>query len=199
MTRRYLFVLSFLLTLSNHVYSQEVRNLKESQEMMKMDEGVEYMNKGQFAVADEIFKEVLKNVEVVPADLCFYFGKNSYHLDRFSQSMDWLNKYIELKGTSGRFFDQAVEYMQLAETDLKASKGDETSNPLTDSRTPRKNNTLDCEQNPYVVCPVCQGEGVNVLKGALGSSVYKPCKHCDENGRMKCEDYKLYLRGKLNP
>lgn len=199
MMLRYYLTVSLLLLVSMWAFGQEVRNLKESQLMMKMDEGVEYMNKGQFALADDLFKDVLKNVEMIPADLCFYFGKNSYHLERFSQSMDWLNKYIELKGTSGRFFDQAVEYMQLAEADLKASRGEMNVEQLTDSRPSRTTNMLDCEQYPYVVCPVCQGEGIIIQRGALGSSVYKPCQHCDESGKMNCEDYKLYLKGKLNP
>lgn len=196
---RYLFVLGLVLVMGSHALAQEVRSLQESRLMMKMDEGVEYMNNGQFALANDLFKDVLRNVEVVPADLCFYFGKNSYHLDRFSQGIDWLNKYIELKGTSGRFFDQAVEYIRLAEADLQAKRGKDADQPITDSRPARKSNTPDCEKIPFVVCPVCQGEGIIIERGVLGASVYRPCTHCDESGKMKCEDYKFYLRGKRNP
>jgi len=192
---RFLIIL-FAVSSGLHLSAQEVRNLQESRQMMQMDEAVAYMNKGQFALADDLFKEVLKNVEIVPADLCFYFGKNSYHLNQYSQSIDWLNKYIELKGTSGRFFDQAVEYIQLAESDLKDSPENER---LSDSRPVRKSPSLDCEQYPFVVCPVCQGEGVIVEQGPLGSSVYKACQSCEEKGKMACEDYNLYIRGKLNP
>ena len=195
MMLRYLLVLSLLLLMVFPTFSQQTRSLKESQQMMQMDEGVEYMNNGQFALADDTFKEVLKNVEVVPADLCFYFGKNSYHLENFSQSIDWLNKYIELKGTSGRFFDQAVEYLQLAETEFKGSD----NNRVSELRSNRQQNKLDCDQYPFVVCPVCKGEGVIIQNGALGSSVYKPCQYCDESGKMKCDNYKLYLRGAFNP
>lgn len=180
--------------------AQEFRNLSESQQMMRMDEGVEYMNTGKFALADDIFREVLKNVEVVPADLCFYFGKNSYHLDKYKQSVDWLNKYIELKGTSGRFFDQAVEYIQLAEADMQESVRNTPPPARAEgSKTEKSRANLDCTQVPFVVCPLCRGEGVIIQNGVLGSSVYKPCTHCNETGRMNCEDYKLYLKGKFIP
>ncbi len=187
-----------LLTLT-HVQAQTVRNLSESQQMMRMDEGVEYMNTGKFALADDIFREVLRNVEVVPADLCFYFGKNSYHLSKFSQSIDWLNKYIEIKGTSGRFFDQAVEYKQLAEADMKMNTDKEVTVPSSD-RTPERSRTVvNCTETPFIMCPVCKGEGVVIQGGVLGSTIYKPCKHCKESGRMTCKNYKLYVKGELIP
>ena len=196
--RKITIVLIILLSVT-FANGQNYRNLNESQQVMRMDEGVEYMNTGKFALADDIFREVLKEVEVVPADLCFFFGKNSYHLDKFKQSIDWLNKYIELKGTSGRFFDQAVEYIQLAEADMKASPDEVASSNSTEKLPDRGRSTIDCASIPFVVCPVCQGEGVIIQSGALGSTIYKPCLHCKESGKMSCEDYKLYLRGKFTP
>ena len=191
-------ILIIMLTVA-HVKAQTVRNLSESQQMMRMDEGVEYMNTGKFALADDIFREVLRNVEVVPADLCFYFGKNSYHLNKFSQSIDWLNKYIEIKGTSGRFFDQAVEYKQLAEADMKMDTEDEIKGSYSDQVPQRSRLVINCAQTPFIVCPVCKGEGIVIQGGALGSTIYKPCKHCEESGRMTCENYKLYVKGELIP
>lgn len=191
-------ILIILLTVA-HVKAQTVRNLSESQQMMRMDEGVEYMNTGKFALADDIFREVLRNVEVVPADLCFYFGKNSYHLNKFSQSIDWLNKYIEIKGTSGRFFDQAVEYKQLAEADIKMDTENEAIVSDSDQVPQRSQIVINCAQTPFIVCPVCKGEGIVIQGGALGSTIYKPCEHCKESGRMTCENYKLYVKGELIP
>ena len=76
----------------------------ENEHLRTMDQGVELMSQGKFAKADTYFLRVLEQVNTVPADLCFYFGKNSYHLQKYKQSIDWLNKYMELKGTTGRFF-----------------------------------------------------------------------------------------------
>ena len=167
-----------------------------AESLRDMDQGVELMNQGQFAKADTYFMRVLESVEVVPADLCFFFGKNSYHLNKYKQSIDWLNKYMELKGTRGRFFDQASEYLQLAKADYtNASKTSESI--MTQRKARPKPQTIDCEQYPYVKCPVCNGDGVVIEPGRLGSLVYRSCPYSDESGRMKCEDYREYLQGNL--
>lgn len=184
------FVFSFFQLLA-----QDIRNLNESQQMMKMDEGVEFMNQGNFEKAEELFREVLLEVEVVPADLCFYFGKNSYQLNKYSQSIDWLNKYIELKGTSGRFFDAAVEYLKLAEEDYKSDS--QIASQTKNTALKKKKELVDCQEAPFVVCPVCEGDGVIIERGSLGTSIYKACHYCKETGRMSCENYKRYMAGDL--
>ena len=161
-----------------------------------MDQGVELMNQGKFAKADTYFLRVLGGVRVVPADLCFYFGRNSYHLQKYKQSIDWLNKYMELKGTKGRFSDQALEYLELAKADY-ASQPTPQSAAVTENKAKAKPRSIDCAEHPYVRCPVCQGEGVIVEAGKLGSQVYKTCPYSDDSGRMMCEDYQRYLRGEL--
>ncbi len=182
------------------VTAQQVLNLGQSQQIIKMDEGVEYMNQGKFEQAEEVFREVLLDVEVVPADLCFYFGKNSYHLDNMTQSIDWLNKYIELKGTSGRFFDQAVEYLKLAEESYTKKNLSSTDANKTEKKVqPKKREFINCDQTPFVVCPACDGDGVLIEQGSLGTSVYKACYYCKETGRLSCENYKLYVIGKFIP
>ncbi|MEK6481090.1 hypothetical protein WJR50_26345 [Catalinimonas sp. 4WD22] len=191
---KFIYISALLLSVHFQAIAQQVLDLNQSQQMMKMDEGVEFMNQGNFEKAEELFREVLLNVEVVPADLCFYFGKNSYHLDKMSQSIDWLNKYIELKGTSGRFFDAAVEYLKLAEEEQQTLQNT-ASKTQTNKQSPKKE-FINCQQTPFVVCPVCSGDGVTIERGSLGTSVYKACPYCKETGKMSCEDYKLYVTGK---
>lgn len=189
----------FMLGALSALSAQELPvDIERTQQLRVMDQGVELMNQGKFTDADDFFLRVLESVEVVPADLCFYFGKNSYHLQKYKQSIDWLNKYMELKGTTGRFFDQAAEYLKLAKADHKALSED---SPPAITQRPRsaKPAVVDCGENPYVRCPVCQGEGVIVKPGKLGSLVYKTCPYSDESGRMTCPDYQKYLRGELRP
>ncbi|MFP4093425.1 MAG: hypothetical protein ACLFUB_03000 [Cyclobacteriaceae bacterium] len=180
--------------------AQTTLNLKQNEQIMKMDEGVELMNKGDFVAADQYFREALQNLEVVPAELCFYFGKNSYHLEKYSQSIKWLNKYIELKGTSGVYFDQAAEYLTMAEEDRQDSQPQETGEQLSrKNKSNRQREILNCEEVPFVVCPSCRGEGIMVERGPLGAALYKKCPYCAETGRLSCENYKLYIRGELQP
>ena len=171
-------------------------SVMNGEDLQEMDRGVELMNQGEFARANSHFMRVLANVSVVPADLCFYFGKNSYHLQKYQQSKDWLTKYMELKGTAGRFFDQAAEYLKLAQADEAAT----TAEPSAVAEAPAKPKavTVDCGEVPYVRCPVCDGRGVIIKPGKLGTLMYQTCPYSDESGRMSCADYKKYLRGELS-
>ena len=178
------------------VQAQEEATVMNGEDLQEMDRGVELMNQGEFVRANSHFMRVLANVSVVPADLCFYFGKNSYHLQKYQQSKDWLTKYMELKGTTGRFFDQAAEYLKLAQADQES---DTPEAPAVSSAPAKpKPVTIDCNQTPYVRCPVCGGRGVIAKPGKLGTLVYQTCPYSDESGRMSCTDYKKYLRGELS-
>jgi len=190
---RSLLVFFLLLLISTLAVSQDYENPEYRALMVKMEEGVTLMNQGDYNSADFYFQKVLEDIEVVPAELCFYFGKNSYHLEKYKQSIDWLNKYIELKGTRGQFFDQAKEYLALAETDFLAQQRKPSKPSIMKSKAQPQQ--IDCESVPFVLCPVCQGSGVLIERGSLGNAVYRTCPYSDEQGRMPCSNYEKYLRG----
>lgn len=176
--------------------TQEEVLVMNGEDLQEMDRGVELMNQGEFARANSHFMRVLANVSVVPADLCFYFGKNSYHLQKYQQSKDWLTKYVALKGTTGQFFDQATEYLKLAQADAQANIPEAAE--AIEARTKPKPVTVDCSATPYVRCPVCGGRGVIIKPGKLGTVMYQTCPYSDDSGRMTCLDYQKYLRGELS-
>jgi tetratricopeptide (TPR) repeat protein len=158
-----------------------------------MEEGVNNMNAGNYEEADNCFKKVLRNLEVLPAEICFYFGKNSYYLSQFKQSINWLNKYIELKGTTGRFFEECVEMLEKSqqsynlEQEINRQKIIEEFNSET---------AFDCKGQEYFMCPICRSEGVLIKPGKL-STLYQTCPACEGLGRLSCEKYKKYLKGEL--
>src|SRR5687768_4537627 len=85
---------------------------KRSDLLRQMDSGVYHMDNEQYALADEKFRYVMDHARSVPSDLTFYFGKNSYYLKKYRQSIDWINKYIQLKGTSGQHYEEALDYLK---------------------------------------------------------------------------------------
>lgn len=168
---------------------------KHAELMRLMDQGIELMDNEQYEEANVKFKEVLKSSKVVPTDLCFYFGKNSFHMGKYRQSIDWLNKYLELKGTKGRYYEECVEYLEKSNEaflTLREEEKKEVHNILT------ANYDIDCGPSGKVVCPVCKGKGVIITKGAFGDS-YKACPYSDDHGNLTCEEYNKLLRGELEP
>ena len=99
----------------NEEYVRQAEQYKRSMLLRVLDSGVQFMESGNYFVADQKFQYVLKNTKSVPSDLTFYFGKNSYHLERYQQSIDWLNKYIQLKGTNGQFSEEALQLLKKSE------------------------------------------------------------------------------------
>lgn len=166
-----------------------------SEIMRVMDQGVALMNNEQYKAAETKFKYVLEASKVVPTDLCFYFGKNSFYLGKYQQSIDWLNKYLELRGTTGQFSEECTDYLERSNKAFLAERQDErkeAKNILT------SNYEIDCGPSGKVVCPVCEGKGVIITKGAFNDT-YKSCPYSDEHGNLTCDEYNKLLRGVLEP
>lgn len=181
------------------VWAQQ-EEYERGQQLKYLDLGIKQYESGKYEEADGSFRQVLESVKVLPAEICFYFGANSFYLEKYKQSINWLNKYIALKGTSGRYFEESTKYLKIAEERyLVASveKGSEVFEPgeEIDYRVMPK---VDCGPTGLVVCPVCKGQTVIIKNGSLGLK-YKTCPYCDDHGNLSCDEYNMLLQGDLKP
>src|SRR6185503_5385441 len=126
--------------------------------------------------------------------LTYYFGKNSYHIGKYKQSVDWLTKYIQLKGTSGQFSTEAAEWLKKAEHALVDERKSESENA---AQVLSRDYVIDCGPSGKVMCPVCSGSTVVVKKNYLQGESYKTCPYCHQQGFLSCAEYNLLLRGQL--
>lgn len=179
------------------IREREIQRQAERQRAisMKLDSAVVSMNEGDYEEAEFKFMEVLKSVRSVPSDLTFYFGKNSYYLGKYKQSIDWLNKYIQLKGTSGQFSQEAMSIKQQSETALLKEKENEAKQA---SQVLAQDYDIDCGPTGKVTCPVCNGTTVIIKKGYI-SNTYKTCAYCHLKGVLTCAEYNQLLKGELKP
>ena len=169
---------------------------KNAQIMRTMDQGIDLMNEGDYDLANDKFKDVLAKAKVVPSDLTFYFGKNSFYMGKYKQSIDWLNKYLQLKGTAGRYYEECTDLLLKSEKAYMLVREDERQEAAQSILT--TNYDIDCGPSGKVSCPVCSGTGVIIQKGAFGD-IYKTCPYSDEHGYLTCEEYNQLLRGDLKP
>ncbi len=166
----------------------------ETEYLTMMDEGANLMYEGQYTRADSTFKIVLANLNVLPANLAFYFGRNSFYLEKYKQAINWLNKYIELRGTKGQYFDEAISILEASNTKFATEKEQATAEVLAELT---KDTYLECPHDK-VLCPVCKGSGVLIKGGAFGN-VYQTCPFDGGDGFLTCDEYNLFLRGELQP
>jgi hypothetical protein len=198
--KQLIFILLCSITAS--AIAQDAQQLRAEQEQARraallrtMDEAVIKMDSGLYAEADEKFLYVLNNIRGVPSDLTFYFGKNSFHLNKFKQSVDWLNKYIQLKGTTGQHYKEAVDLLKKAEVEVlneRVREAQKVKDVLS------QNYDIDCGPTGKVICPICKGTTVVIKKGAFGNE-YHTCNYCDKHGLLTCEQYNQLVRGELKP
>lgn len=177
----------------NMEYLRQEEQRRRSEMMRQLDSGVYFMDNGQYQLADIKFQHVLHNVKSVPSDLTFFFGKNSLYLNKYKQSVDWLNKYIQLKGTSGQYHQEAVDLLKRAEAALVKEKSTQSEKA---QQVLSANYDIDCGPSGKVSCPVCKGDHVITKKGAFGDE-YKTCPYCNEHGILTCDEYNKLLRGQL--
>jgi hypothetical protein len=168
---------------------------KRTETLRVLDSAVMNIDHGEYALADKKLVYVLNNIKSVPSDLTFFFGKNSFYLDKYKQSVDWLNKYIQLKGTTGQYYKEAVEILKNAETGLVKERAKDV---VKAEQILSSTYDIDCGPAGKVTCPVCKGTTVIIQKGYL-NDVYKTCGFCDKHGFLSCDEYNQLIRGELQP
>ncbi|MCR9252233.1 MAG: hypothetical protein NXI20_17535 [bacterium] len=187
-SKRILFIL-FIFFWSSNLIAQD----SDPKLQLYIDQGIELMQQEKYAEADEKFTFVLDNLRPLPSNVAFYFGKNSYHLNRYKQSINWLNKYIQLRGVDSQFYREAKKYLELAEQGFLTENETELNEINQDLE-----NDFDCYSQEKMVCPACKGSGVLIKRGAM-EDVYQTCPFSGGDGYLTCKEYNLYMRGKLKP
>jgi hypothetical protein len=190
---------SFAQSEAERLKLQEIEAQKQAdrqrQISMRLDSAIRLSESGAYEEADKKFRSILTSIKSVPSDFTFHFGKNSFFLKKYKQSIDWLNKYIQLKGTSGQFSAQAVDWKTKSEAELLKEKKEQMAQT---AQVLSQDYNIDCGPSGKAVCPVCNGTTVVIKKDYLGSK-YKTCSYCAKQGFLSCEDYNKLLRGELKP
>ncbi len=166
----------------------------EGQLSKQVDYAVDLMEKGEYQQADTEFRSVMSNMETLPSNIAFYFGRNSFHLGKYKQSINWLNKYIQLKGTKGRFYEDAVKYLQFAEEEYLAL----SQKARAQMESELSSGEYDCGGLSKMICPVCHGNGVVIKKGPF-DLIYQTCPYSAGESFLTCEEYNLFMQGLLPP
>jgi hypothetical protein len=176
-------------------YRLQVEQRKRTETLMVLDSAVKDIDEGRYESANTKLVYVLNTIKSVPSDLTFHFGKNSFYLKKYKQSIDWLNKYIQLKGTQGQYSAEAVELLKAAEIEIVKERN---QNAKKVEQILSSTYDIDCGPAGKVICPVCKGTTVIIKKGYL-SNEYKTCQYCDTHGNLTCTEYNLLVRGQLQP
>lgn len=192
--RRSLTIFMLLFCLGKVCSAQQVVAKPLEDPRRYIDTAVNLMNAERYAEADSYFMTALEVINVLSADFCFYFGKNSYYLKNYAQSIDWLNKYLELKGSRGQHSKEVLEILEIAEEAFRQNRSQVSA---VDVKTRFFYlNTINCDNTKTIVCPVCKGDDIITTKDQLGEKFFKRCPY-SHNGVLTCAEFNLLIQGKL--
>ena len=185
-----IFLIFFILFFNNTIYSQNEKTLIN--EIINYTE--DYILKKNYKEADSLLKEFILNSDLVSSEITFLFGKNSFFIKKYKKSINWLNKYIEMKGVNGKNSEEAIKFLELSNTKNVLEKEKNIENVFAELFSYRY---IECPNNKKV-CPVCKGSSVMIRETEI-SKVYKTCPFSDNKGYLTCDEYNLFLRGELKP
>lgn len=187
-------ILLSLLTIlcSIKAYSQ----IRPEDPRLFIDTAIVLMDEQKYLEADGYFMNALNRIDVLSADFCFFFGKNSLFLNKYTQSIDWLNKYLELKGSKGQYSKETLTLLEKAEEGFRQNRGVTSSADINSKFFYL--NTVNCNDDKPIVCPVCKGKGVIITIDLLGEKLFRECPY-STNGVLTCTEYNLLIQGNLKP
>lgn len=193
-----IFLLAFnsLTLLSRSIKNDSLRNTLYHQAIKQVEDS-------SYDEANKKFLKLANMGKVLPDEYCFYFGKSLFNSGHKSQSTAFLHKYLHLQGDSATYYNEAMSI--LASLSVNARKTpQETKDSTISSENPHHQHQHDlrtkdpCENGDQVICPICKGTGVIITKSSFGNT-YQSCPYSNEQGYMKCSQYKEYLKGNLIP
>ncbi|MFY0594332.1 hypothetical protein [Roseivirga sp.] len=184
-------LLAFFLTAS---ISQAQIVERPADPRLNIDSAVVLLAQEQFEEADVYFMKALDAIEVLPADFCFHFGKNSLFLQKYTQSIDWLNKYLELKGSTGQFSKETILLLEQAEKGFRENRGVVSSANVNNKFFYQ--NTVQCNDDKPITCPVCKGDDLIITIDKFGEKLYQVCPY-STNGVLTCTEFNLLIQGNL--
>jgi len=182
------FCVSFIY---NSIYSQNNNKLLIN-EIISVTKN--YILKENYNAADSLLKEFILNSDLVSSEITFLFGKNSFFIKKYKQSINWLNKYIEMNGIKGKNSEEVIKFLELSNTKSVLEKEKNIENVFTELFSYRY---IECPKNKKK-CPVCKGSSVMIRETEI-STIYKTCPFSDNKGYLTCDEYNLFLRGELKP
>ena len=195
--KRIIFI--FIVLVSGNLAAQSPRILPPAQFdadiVALMDKAKAQMAEGDYEGANKTFRKALATKRVLPTSLSYFFAETLYVIHQNQNAKNFIEKYIELAGKGGDYYEKAIRLKVLIENQFEEIKECNYCN-LSGYRYIACDNcqalghTVEvcykCYGNGLTMCPKCIGRGVLIIAQQFGDPVYSSCDMCDSKGYIIC-------------
>ena len=191
-------ILALVLSVSSSAWAQ----VGIPQKIIYDQEVVDLMNKAKaemkaenYEAANKTFRKALATQKILPTDLSYLFAETLYIIHQYQNSLNFVEKYIDLAGQGGNYYDKAIELKDLLNAEFNKIKECQFCN-LSGYRYIECDNChgvgqtsetcYNCKGSGATVCPKCMGEGVYITFNSFSGKQYHSCEICEGKGYSTC-------------
>ena len=160
-----------------------------------IDKAKTQMTLGDFDDANNTFRKALATKKVLPASMSYFFAETLFVIHQNQNARNFVEKYIELVGQGGDYYDKAVNLKSLIDAQFQEIKNCEHCNLsgyryIVCDNCNALGHTVEtchtCRGNGLLMCPKCVGRGVLISANAFQEKKYSSCDLCNSKGYITC-------------
>lgn len=160
-----------------------------------MNQAKEEMTSGDYEGANRTFRTLLNSKNVLPNEMSYLFAETLYMIGQYQNSHNFLDKYRDLTGKAGDYYEQSVQLDDMLEIQLGKIEDcglcDHLGYTLVRCHNCNGEGHLVsdcnyCKGHGINKCLTCLGEGVTITLTALKNKSYKTCTTCEGEGFVAC-------------
>ncbi|WP_209332606.1 molecular chaperone DnaJ [Lunatimonas salinarum] len=186
-------ILLLLLVAYSNSTAQTGPNLGTTSRLM--NQALQAMEREEYDAANELFRQIVESNAPIPPEMPYYFAETLFQLGQFSNSANFLQKYLDLNGFSAEHYQQAKALQTKLEKPLAEIKACEfcdrmgyrftTCNTCNGKKEVQQDCSM-CRMAGVVGCSRCAGKGVVTKKNVFNILEYYDCERCHATGRLSC-------------
>lgn len=160
-----------------------------------MNQASTAMDEGEYEKANELFRQIIQSNAPIPSEMPYFFAETLYQLKQFDNSLNFLNKYLDLNGFKGEHYQEAKALEKKLEGPLEEiaacqfcdRKGYRllTCTTCSGEKQVEQDCSL-CKAQGIVGCSRCGGKGIVTKKNVFNILEYYECERCSGVGRLTC-------------
>ena len=180
----------------------QINHADTAQARAYYEQAQKLIDQKKYIQAEVLFVKIFKMNTLLPDEICYYYGKTLFELQKYAQSKIFIEKYIRLQGENGQYYLNSLQLGLDVDKKIDPAINQECEKIVIDSchlchgRGVAMQSCTRCDGLGQIFCDLCKGNKVNIETTSFGDR-YFTCSRCDGVGIITCpvcENTKLEKR-----